>query len=76
MTNGILQGEISGLQWFRIFTGDVDERMESTLSNSVGKLPQESFVLGSREASYTLGCLGKSMVRRCRKEDLPVSSTQ
>lgn len=74
VTSGILQGEIPGLQWFRIFTGDLDENMESALSNSVGKLPQGSFVPGSREADYTLGSLGKSMVSRCRKVHLPLSA--
>lgn len=37
MTSDILQREV--LQWFRIFIGDLDERMESALSNSVDKLP-------------------------------------
>lgn len=72
MISGILQGEIPGMQCFRIFTPDLDERMESALSNSVDKLPPGKLCPGSREAKYTLGCLDKSTVSGCRKLDLPL----
>lgn len=53
VTSGILQGEIPGLQWFRIFIGNLDESTKSTLSNSVDKLPPGKLCAWQQEKPTT-----------------------